>query len=79
MSNYLVTKLGSNKALVIGASCYVVYSASFALPSAKFSNPDFPLSKPVISFIIILASCIIGFGASILWVSEGAYLAKCAD
>jgi hypothetical protein len=56
-----------------------VYSASFALPSAKFSNPDFPLSKPVISIIIVIASFLGGFGASVLWVAEGAYLAKCAN
>jgi hypothetical protein len=78
----IVNKLGTKKSLVIGALCYSLWVFSFLLPAFKSENLDddrFLFNKTFIYCIILTASAINGFGAGILWVSEGQYVSECAS
>jgi len=73
----IVKKLGPKYCLVIGSLCYTSYVATFILPAFKTEYPDstvFILNKTLILVLILFCAALNGFGASILWVSEGQYI-----
>ena len=75
----IVKKCGLRMSLFMGASCYTFYIASFILASAPTQYPKSNISKTIIQVTNIVAAAINGFGASILWVAQGKYIALCAN
>jgi hypothetical protein len=70
----IVKKLGARMSLVIGASCYSFYVASFVLPAFKAQMPNSDsilLNKTLCQLLILIAAVLNGFGAGILWVAQG--------
>jgi len=66
-----VRKLGAKWSLVLGALCYSFYVGSFILAAFRSQNKDstsFILKKEFVSTVILIAACINGVGAGILWV-----------
>lgn len=55
--------IGERATMILGAACYVAYMASLA---------------HIITWIVLLLSVVIGFGAAILWVAMGSFLMKCS-
>ena len=82
-SSAIVNKLGSKASLFIGGLCYSFWVLCF-LPAALYkdhehdANPIFLLNKTFIYFLSIFSAAINGFGAGILWVAQGNYVAECA-
>jgi hypothetical protein len=70
----IVKKIGARWCLILGAFCYSFYVGSFVLPAYRTEFPDstvFLLDKTFIFVFILIAACINGFGAAILWVAQG--------
>jgi len=63
-SPVIVPKTGERLAMWMGAICYIVYIASLV---------------KIIPSVVYAASTVVGFGASILWVAQGAFLTKCSE
>ena len=63
----------------MGSLCYTFYIASFILACIPDQFPSTNISKSFIGFVILFAAAVNGFGASILWVAEGRYIAHCAN
>ena len=63
----------------MGSLCYTFYIASFILASIPDQFPDTKINKSFIGFVILFAAALNGFGASILWVAAGRYIAHCAN
>lgn len=71
-STAIVNKLGRKPALVIGSLQYFLWVVCFLLPSVYSENKDSTLlilNRTFVIFVVLLASMLIGFGASILWVA----------
>ena len=77
----IVNHLGERAAMFIGAICYTAYIATFLLPSAKakYGGDIFLFNDLFIKLIINVAAVINGFGAGVLWVGAGKYLARIAN
>ena len=80
----IVNKCGERFAMTMGALCYTTYTASFILASAPGKYPDqadslWLFNRNLIKAVILIAAAINGFGASILWVAQGKYLARIAN
>ena len=78
----IVNKYGERFSMVVGSMTYSLYTGSFILASAPGQYPDHDewyLSDSFIKFIIILTAACCGFGAAILWVGQGRYLARIAN
>jgi len=78
----VVKKLGPRACLVMGALCYTFYVSTFILPAFKSELPQsksFILNRNFIITLVLFAAAVNGFGASILWVAQGQYLATCAN
>ena len=69
--------------MTVGALCYTLYLASFILASAPQKYPEksdmFLFNHGFIKAVILVSAAINGFGASILWVAQGKYLARIAN
>jgi len=63
-SPVIVPRTGERISMWIGAICYIGYIASLV---------------KIIPAVVYASSVVIGFGASILWVAQGAFLTKCSD
>jgi MFS family permease len=59
----VVRALGDKNAMLLGAACYVVYLASLI---------------HIVRAAVLVASVVIGFGATVLWVAMGTFLTKCS-
>ena len=80
----IVNKCGERFAMTIGALCYTLYTGCFILASAPQKFPDqadslWVFNEGLIRAIILITAAINGFGASILWVAQGRYLARIAN
>mmetsp|Transcript_4255 Transcript_4255/g.11895 ORF Transcript_4255/g.11895 Transcript_4255/m.11895 type:complete len:479 (+) Transcript_4255:50-1486(+) len=64
VANTLASKLGTRWSLVLGSACYVFFIGA---------------NVKVIPPVLIVTSALTGFGASILWTAQGAYLADNSD
>ena len=81
-STAIVNRLGIKPSLVLGAFCYFFWVFSFLCPAFYGENRDsslFLLSRGFIYFIVLFSSAVNGFGAGILWVAQGKYIADCAS
>jgi hypothetical protein len=70
----IINKLGTKKSLLIGAFCYTFWIFCFLLPAFKAENLNddrLLFNQTFIYCMMLIASGINGFGASILWISEG--------
>ena len=61
--------LGAKKLpMFLGGMCYFLRILCFLLPAYYHTNPnDFPISRAVISGLIIFSAMLNGFGAGLLW------------
>jgi MFS family permease len=59
MAPYIVARCGARLSMFIGAACYTVFIASLI---------------DIIRPVVLVASAVLGFGASILWVAVGGFL-----
>jgi len=78
----VVAKCGERLALVGGSLTYALYIGTFILSSYRGQNPDLNawyLNKTLIIVIIYITAVLNGFGAAILWLAEGKYVAACAS
>jgi hypothetical protein len=73
----VVKILGSKYSMFVGSMCYTFYVGSFILAALRSSTHP-SMSKIVVQVAVMLTAALNGFGASILWVAQGNYLAKCA-
>jgi MFS family permease len=67
--------------MVIGGFTYSFYVSTFILPALKSEEPTntaWYLNKSFISTLILVSAGINGFGAALLWVASGNYIAECA-
>lgn len=64
IAGFVVQKAGERIALVVGSSSYVAYIAANVYPEY---------------YTLLPTAAYLGFGASILWAAQGAYLAKSSD
>jgi hypothetical protein len=72
VSKTVVRKLGARLSLTVGSLCHCVYVSTFILPAYKKERPgELTVSDTCITLIILVAACINGFGAAILWVAKG--------
>ena len=74
----IVRKLGAKTSLVVGSLCYSFYVGAFILPALRSQHLDSTnglLNYSFIYSVILFAACINGFGASLLWVAQGQFLA----
>jgi MFS family permease len=81
-STAIVNKLGTKMSLVCGALCYFFWVFCFLCPAFYADNKNsslFLLNKGFIYFIVLFSSAVNGFGAGILWVAQGKYIADCAN
>ena len=70
----IINKIGNIRvSLACGGLCFTFWILSFILPSKK----DY-LSHQFIEAVILVTAAINGFGAAILWVSQGKYITECA-
>jgi MFS family permease len=82
-SSAFVNKVGAKLSLFIGGLCYAFWILCF-LPPAMYPdhkadpNPSFLYNKNFIYFLSLFSAAINGFGAGILWVAQGNYVAECA-
>lgn len=60
----VVEKLGPKKAMIVGASLYLVYLASFLKPTRA---------------TVLLSSVVLGFGGAVLWAAQGVFLIENSD
>lgn len=85
----IVNKVGKLKlTLFFGAMCYSFWIVCFILPSffqeyknehgGRMDGAPGILSFGLIKFLLIFTAVINGFGAGILWVSQGKFLTMCA-
>ena len=82
ISSKVVAKCGEKLALVGGSLTYSLYIATFILSSYRGENPDLDawyLNKTFIIVLIYVTAVLNGFGASILWLAQGKYVAFCAS
>jgi len=75
LSTPLINRLGSIRAMQLGSVCFFIWVCAGILPVIW---DQAPMTKLIISTILILAGIINGFGASILWVGQGKYISDCA-
>lgn len=57
--------------MFFGSLCYTLYIGAFMVAEISY-NPDTKISsinKPILTFMILTAAAINGFGAAILWVA----------
>ncbi len=80
----IVNKVGTRFSLVLGGFCYFFWVLCFLCPAYYHKYKDdepsiFLLNVNFIWFIEIFAAAVNGFGAGILWVAQGKYIADCAN
>eukprot|EP00347_Sterkiella_histriomuscorum_P024487 403330943 len=78
----LVMKTNSRLAVLIGSIAYLFYVLGLFLPTIREHYPDsdlFLFDKGFVTFIILLCSCIKGFGGSMFWVGGLSYIRECAS
>jgi MFS family permease len=76
-----VNRLGNRASFIIGGLTYTLYVGVFLLPAYRKQTTERPwyLSDEFIWSSFIFAAVVNGFGASILWVANGNYIAECAN
>jgi hypothetical protein len=81
ISSNVVTKCGDRLALVGGSLTNSLYAATFILSSYYGDNPDLHAwyLKTFLIVIVYVAAVLNGFGASIIWLAQGKYVAQCAS
>jgi MFS family permease len=81
-STWFVNKLGAKSSLFIGGLCYSFWILCF-LPPAFYpdhkDDPIFIFNRNFIYFLSLFSAAVNGFGAGILWVAQGKYVADCAS
>ncbi|KAK7791075.1 hypothetical protein R5R35_000500 [Gryllus longicercus] len=64
VSPSLISVTGPRVAMLIGAATYALFIASFLIPQ---------------TWLLYVASCVIGFGAAVIWTGQGNYLTLNSD
>jgi MFS family permease len=80
-STAIVNKIGTKMSLFIGGLCYWLWVFCFLPPAFYPEHKDsdiFIYKKSFIWFLSLFSAAVNGFGAGILWVAEGKYVADCA-
>jgi hypothetical protein len=83
-SSGIVNKLGAKASLFMGGFCYSIWIICF-LPPAYYPaykddpDPPFIFNKSFIYFLSLFSAAVNGFGAGVLWVAQGKYVADCAS
>ena len=75
----IVKRFGTKRCFVVAPLGFTTFVASFILPAYRAAGADIPFSKNTMIAILIFASALCGFASSVLWVSQGRYLAECAS
>ena len=82
-SSGIVNSLGAKWSLIVGGLCYSLWVLCF-LPPAFYPlhkddpDPSFIFNKTFITFLSLFSAAVNGFGAGVLWVAQGKYVAECA-
>ena len=84
ISSKVVAKCGERLALVGGSLTFSLYNATFILSSYYVEKPKpelhtWYLNQTFIIVIVYVAAVLNGFGASIIWLAQGKYVAQCAS
>ena len=77
----LLKRLGLKKSLVLGGFGYVSLIFAMIFPAVKYDRPDsdsFVTDEGFIVGILVLCAVLNGFGASLVFVANGSYIAACA-
>ena len=77
-----MAKCGERLALVGGSLTFSLYNATFILSSYYVEKPELDtwyLNQTFIIVIVYVAAVLNGFGASIIWLAQGKYVAQCAS
>lgn len=81
-SSFFINKLGYKLSLFLGGLCYAFWILSF-LPPAFYpdhkDSPSFIFNRSFIQFLSIFSGAVNGFGAVLLWVTQGKYVGECAN
>lgn len=80
-SSAIVNKMGAKAALFVGGLCYSFWILCFLPPAFYKDNMEsslFIFKRDFITVLSIVSAAINGFGAGILWVAQGMYVAECA-
>ena len=81
VSTAVTKKLGTYKCLVLGGFGHFSFVLASTFPAYKYDHPEsssFFTSTGFMGSLLILSAVLNGFGASIIWVAEGSYVASCA-
>ena len=81
MSTAINKKLGRYKCLILGGFGHFTFVFASAFPAYKFDHPEskaWYTSSGFMCTLLIICAIINGFGAAIIWVAEGSYVASCA-
>ena len=80
-SSAIVNKLGAKISLFIGGLCYSLWILCFLPPAFYPDHKDdgsFLFNRNFIITLSLVSAAINGFGAGVLWVAQGKYVAECA-
>jgi len=81
-SPYFVTKLGDKTSLFLSGVCYSFWILCF-LPAALYpehkDSSSIIFNRRFIEVLSLFSSAVNGFGAGLLWVAQGKYVAECAN
>lgn len=82
MSTALLKKLGIYKCLILGGFGHFCFVFAQIFPAIRYDNGEestgFFTSDGFIKTLLIICALINGFGAAIIWVANGSYIAECA-
>ena len=81
MSTAINKKLGAYKCLVLGGFGHFSFVFASTFPAYKYDHPEstsFFTSAGFMCSLLFLCAIMNGFGAAIIWVAEGGYVASCA-
>lgn len=81
MSTALVKKMGTYTCLIVGGFGHFCFVFAQIFPAIRYDYPDndsVVTSDAFIKTMLIVCATINGFGASLIWVSNGSYISACA-
>ena len=80
-STAFMNKVGLYKCLFIGSLCHFAFVFANIMPAVYADYPSLRsgfLSLTTIKVVLVVSAMLNGFGAGILWCSEGTYTSQCA-